>query len=480
MGRQTATRKLFSAFKRTVLVHGMIGPGDGILVACSGGPDSVALVELLLRLREEMSLDLSVAHFNHRLRPSARDDEAFVRKMCDLRRLPLTAGSRNVRLFARRRRLNLEEAGRELRYAFLTAAAGKSGATKIATGHTLNDQAETVLMRMMRGAGLKGLGGIAPVAEAGPALIIRPLIGMKREDVLDFLREEGISFREDETNLDRRFLRNRIRRDLIPSLEKTYEPRVVEHLARLAEIAREEDGLLDDFVRGLAREFVAGTGAGIRLDAKTLAVLSPGLARRVAREFLRELKGDLKAVSFHDVDALLRLREGKALPFGKGLVLRREKGEVRLRNIQERHPAAREVLWDGRGLLSREPAAWSFVGKKRKLRKGESAAARREDDRLRVVVDADKLDFPLLVRERRPGDRFRPLGAPGRKKLKEVLRAKGISSEERDRIPVFLSGGEIVWVPGLPVAERFKVDGDTQTVFIIEKSRRAGAPRPPG
>ena len=160
----------------------MVVPGDRILAACSGGPDSTALVELLLRLREEMPFDLAVAHFNHRLRPSARDDEAFVRERSGIWHLPLSAGSKNVRLLASRRRLNLEETARALRYAFLSSVARKTGGTVIATGHHLDDQAETVLMRLLRGSGLKGLGAIAPVSEVGPIRMIRPLIWMRRAD----------------------------------------------------------------------------------------------------------------------------------------------------------------------------------------------------------------------------------------------------------------------------------------------------------
>ncbi len=453
----------------------MILPGDTVLAACSGGPDSMSLVELLLKLREEMPLDLRLAHFNHRLRPSARDDEDFVRERSRVWGLPLTTGSKNVRLYASRRGLNLEEAGRELRYEFLRNTAVKSGATKIATGHTMNDQAETVLMRLMRGSGLKGLGGIAPVAPAGPSLLIRPLLGMERADVLGFLREEGIPFRADESNLDRRFLRNRIRRDLVPELERNYEPKIVRQLARLAEISREEEGLLDDFIRGLAREFLVRRRGDIRLDAKTLTALAPGLARRVAREFLRELKGDLRAVSFQDVETLLRLRDGKCMPFGRGFALFRERGEVRLLKGGGPRPPVRELSWDGEGLL--HFAGWSFVGQKKKIRRGRAGGGRRSDDRVRVVVDLDKIRFPLLVRQRKPGDGFRPLGAPGRKKLKEILRAKGIPQAERARLPVFLSEGAIVWVPGLPVAEKFKTDDDTGSVFIIEKKGRGRTSR---
>ena len=457
--------RVFEAFKASTLRHGMIAPGDRILVACSGGPDSVALTSLLLRLREEMPLEISVAHFNHRLRPGAEDDEAFVRELARRWVLPLIAGSKNVRRVARRGNLNLEEAARLLRYEFLRGAARKAGATKIATGHTMNDQAETILMRLFRGTGLAGLAGIEPVSGPAGCPVIRPLLGIRREDLEAYLRDKGLDFRTDESNLDRRRLRNRIRLGLLPEIERNYSPRIVEHLAALSTLAGEEDALLAGIVRELAEEFITRSGRETVLDVRTLSLLPPALARRVVREFIRGLKGDLRAISFDDVASVLALGEGKEKSVKKGIVLRREKG--RLFPVVRKTAARRfELAWDGRRPIT--AAGSTFLG--RKIRKKEGPSPR-SDDRNQATVDLAKLSFPLVVRSRRPGDCYRPLGAPGRKKLKEILRAKGVPREVRDRIPVFLSQGEIVWVPGLPVAEEFKVETVTRRLFLIEKAK---------
>jgi tRNA(Ile)-lysidine synthase len=465
---KTILGRVERTFRETVRRHAMVSPGDRVLAACSGGPDSVALVALLLKLREQMPLEVIVAHFNHRLRPEAAADEAFVRDLARSLVLPLVCGAKDVRREAGRKRLNLEEAARGLRYEFLREAARKRGATRIATGHTMNDQAETVLMRLFRGTGLTGLAGIEPVSGPAGCPIVRPLLGLKRGDIEAFLRAEGLESRADASNLDRRLLRNRVRLGLLPEIERSYGPRVVEHLATLASLAREEDELLDGFVRELADEFITRRAGETALDVKTLALLPPALARRVVREFIRELKGDLRAVSFKDIETVLGLREGGRTTVKKGLALRREGGRL-LRDRPERAPRAFERRWDGRGTIAVAGAAFRGTRLDR-----DSGLSLHGDDRRRVLLDLEKLRLPLLIRGRRPGDLYRPLGAPGRKKLTEALRARGIARGDRDRSPLFLSRGEIVWVPGLPVAEKFKVGPSTKTVLLVEKKGRAG------
>lgn len=477
MSVRTIPDPVFSAFKRAALAGALIVPGDRVLAALSGGPDSVALAALLLKLRGEMPLEVRLAHFNHRLRAEARDDERFVRDLARRWVLPLAVGSADVRAYAARKKLNLEEAGRELRYGFLRRAAAAVGATKIATGHTMTDQAETVLMRLMRGTGLSGLAGIAPVVPGRPCPVVRPLLDLAGPGLRSWLEAEGLPFREDASNNDRRFLRNRIRAELLPELVRRYEPRIVAHLARLAGIARQDDELLHGFVRELADEFILRRGRVIELDLKTLPLLLPALARRVAREFLRELAGSLRDISYDDVESLLALGEGKDLTLRRGLTLRREGGRV---GLKKGAVAARpfEASWDGRGRLVLAAAGLTLKGARRKA--AGSRRPLRNDDRAGADLDAGTLVFPLTVRSRKPGDLYRPIGAPGRKKLKEILRAKGVPAAGRDRLPVVLSRGEIVWVPGLPVAEACKITRATSSVFSIRLERGRGGRRAAG
>ena len=464
---------VYTAFKKTALERRLIVPGDRVVVALSGGPDSVSLAALLLKLRGEMPLEVRLAHFNHRLREEAAEDEQFVRDLARLWILPLAVESADVRSFASRRKINLEEAGRDLRYRFLRRAAAAAGASKIATGHTMTDQAETVLMRLMRGTGLSGLAGIAPVVAGPPCPVVRPLLDLPSPVLRAWLEAEGIPYREDASNLDLRFLRNRIRGELLPELALRYDPQIVAHLTRLAGIAREDDELLHGFVREFADEFIRRQGRDVLLDLNSLPLILPALARRVAREFLREIAGSLRDISYDDLESLLTLGEGRELTLRKGLVLRREAGLVGLEKWAS--PAKPyEVIWDGRGELVLAAAGMALRGSQRTVRCPDRSI--KKNDRTGADLDAATLVFPLTVRVRKPGDLYRPLGAPGRKKLKEILRAKRIPAGTRDGLPVILSRGEIVWVPGLPVSEKHKVSAATSSVFSIRlrKRRRGG------
>jgi len=453
---------VLQAFKRAVERNGLVCPGDRVLVAFSGGPDSTALVHLLLEIRRQVPIDIVLAHFNHRLRRTAGRDERFVRAQAKKWRLPLVVQRQDVRTFAHRRGLNLEEAGRELRYAFLRKAAARAGAAKIATGHTMNDQAETVLMRLLRGTGSHGLGGISPVVDK---MIIRPLLGIERRELESYLRGKKADFCRDESNLNRRFLRNKVRLELIPYLQRNYDPGIIRGLSRLASLVQEEDEFLDGLAREKCARLISTEGTARLLDMSRLSSLPKALARRCVRRYLLELKGDLRDISYGDVDAILRLADGKDFHLHKNLILRREKNLLFLK--EKAVPQLRyQYLWDGRGILPIGEIGARFQGESiQKANVSEFLF----DDGVRCYCDAGKLHLPLLVRSRREGDRYRPLGSPGRKKLKEIFRAKGIPVQARDRHPVFVSEERIVWVPALPVAEEFKVTARTKTVFLFQK-----------
>jgi tRNA(Ile)-lysidine synthase len=454
--------EIFTQFQKSVARFRMIVPGDRVLVAYSGGADSSALLHLLIELRSEIPFDLVLAHFNHRLRPAADEDERCVRATARRSGLTLIVKKRYVKAYARSHKLNLEEAARILRYDFLEKAAARAGATKIATGHNLNDQAETFLIRLLRGSGPRGLSGIFPVV--GPK-IIRPLLEIPRKDIESYCRRKRLVFQTDESNADKRFLRNKIRLELIPYLERNYEPRVVPRLGRLAGILQEEEAVFDEMTRREYARLIHRNGRRVSLDARRLAHLPKGLSRRAVRAFIEEMKGDLRRISFEDIESVLRLAEGRELTLPGKLRLRRE-NEFISRTAGTAAKNAYALSWNGRHPLRIPGAGMAFAGERMKKTSGARIAF---DDEKSCHCDAEKLRFPLLVRSRKEGDRYRPLGAPGRKKLKEILRAKRIPLAERNRLPVFCSRGKIVWAPGLPVAEDFKVTTLTRKIFRLKK-----------
>jgi len=470
MRKAQPVRDALSVVRAEILREKLIGPKSRVLVACSGGPDSTALLHILNELRSEVPFNLAVAHFNHRLRAAAGADERFVRDFVRSLGLPVVVGRRDVRAYAGARKLNLEEAARGLRYAFLERAAARVKADLIATGHTLNDQAETFLMRLLRGSGPRGLSGIFPSVDGR---IIRPLLGVTRSEIADYCRRRRLAFREDETNRNRRLLRNRIRWGLIPYLERNFEPRAVRALGRTARILQDEDAALEAATRRAVARLARGRGSSAELDAAGLARLTSGLGRRVVRAFFEELRGDLRRFTFDDVEAVRLLENGATRILPGGLRLRREGGGIRIGGDRpDPRPSAFSFSWDGRAPLVLPGAGWTIRGRRAKAK----PRAADFDDRTRAYCDAAALRFPLEVGSRKSGDRYRPLGAPGTKKLKEIFRARRISPDVRAALPVIRSEEEIVWAPGLAVAERFKVTAETKSVFVIE-AVRAGRPR---
>lgn len=465
----------FRQMRKSVLAGRLLRPGDSVLVACSGGPDSVALLHLLLELSRDIPFSVSVAHFNHQLRPLAAADERFVQDMVLALDLPLYAGRADVRAAARKMGLGIEETGRSLRYEFLERAAAEAGASKIATGHHRDDQAETVLMRLLRGTGLTGLAGI-PAVRGG--VLVRPLIDLERGEIFDYLRDRKLTWRTDDSNKDEKYLRNKIRHKLVPYLEKNYAPAVVRSLSRLAAVSRDEDEFLEKAARTAARRVLIRKAGETFLDAAALKKNPPAIARRLVRNFVLSLKGDLRDLSFDDVDAIRAMEEGAELPLSKTLTLERKRDRIGRRKDRLPVPRTFSLLWDGRGDLP-VPAAGrkyqgQFVGASAArdfLAAITSGKAGRKksigDNDAGCILDAGKIVYPLLVRNRRPGDRYHPLGAPGGKKLKEILRAKGVPEDERGIRPVFVSGNEIVWVQGLPVSEFHKVTAQTKKILRI-------------
>ncbi len=452
---------LLEKVKKTIQDHGLFHKEDKILIAYSGGVDSTALIHLLLELQKEWPLELFLGHFNHKLRQSAEEDERFVRDTARKLSLPLFVGRGDVRARAKALRQNIEETGRQLRYEFLNQKAAEAGGAMIATGHTLTDQAETLLMRLMRGSGLRGLAGIYPVVDER---LVRPLLEVEREEVEAYLKQRKIAFRIDESNFDRHFLRNRVRLELLPYIRENFEPAIVRQLGRMASIIREEDILLEEMAREKAKGAVKKKSHIVSLAHLSLSSAPRALARRVVRNFISELRGSLRRISFEDVESILNLDEGKEYSLKEDVVLRREANQIILK--KKTAPVQYEYEWEGKGILELQEIGLKFKGKKITR---ENVPGLRSDDRTRAFLDFEKLRFPLVVRSRREGDRYRPFGAPGRKKVKEIFRSKGIPLSERERHPVFLSGNDIVWILGLPVSDKFKIEKETKGIFEIKK-----------
>ena len=455
---------------RTIQRDGLARRGARVVAALSGGADSVALVEILCDLHEEGELVFAgLAHFNHQLRGADADaDERFCRERAAALALPIEVGREDVRALAVEHGRSIEDAARTARYEFLERAADALGAELIAVAHTRDDQAETFLLRMIRGAGPRGLAGIRPRA----GRIIRPLLDVPRSEVRAFVADRGLPYREDATNADVTIPRNRVRHELIPSLQREFSPGIVDVLSREAAIARADEDRLHAEAIDLASTVVLASNGRVELDAGALSALPVALASRVAREALAVAAPHTYVGAAH-IEQLLDLAHGRtsgslSLP---GCTARRV-GD----RIVVGPPPARPFANSFRfplsipGEVTLPPQGWAVSAAWR-----DGGPDAEGPDAWTAPVQASAVALPLAVRSRQPGDRLRPAGLQGRgKKLQDLLVDRKVPRETRDALPLVVDGNDrIVWVVGQAVAEDFRVTAPSQGVILL-KARRLG------
>ncbi len=450
-------RKVFEFIRE----HSLFAPQSTVLVAFSGGPDSTALAEVLRRLKSSLGVELVLFHLNHGLRGEESErDEVFCIRWAEERSLPIVVERRDVASFRASSGLSLEEAARTVRYEVFEEFVAKYGASSVALGHTLDDQAETVLMNIIRGTGLSGLCGM----RSKEGLYVRPLLGVWRSEVLEFLKEEGIPFVEDSSNFDLSFLRNRIRHSILPLLQEV-NPRVSEALVRLSLNAQEA---MHTFREPEIHPVKRNGAVGIALDD---FILLPSEARPQAlRRFLKEARGTLWDITRSQVMSVLRLVE-------------RRKGEVIL--------PGKVRVWVQGGYLWASPSHlpladmpfWSFPldlpGTHPFPDLGLVVEAHfeplpRQDRKVqwREVLDFEECLPPFVLRNFRDGDRIVWKGRD--RKLKELFEEWGIPWEWRRAFPLLCDAEKVLWVPGLALDERVRVQENSKRILYVEMRRYKG------
>jgi tRNA(Ile)-lysidine synthase len=438
----------------------LLKAADRVGVAVSGGADSVALLRLLLELRKEVGIVLSVVHFNHKLRGSeSDDDERFVAELAQRHKLQLHSQSGDVALHAAEKHLSLETAARDMRYRYFQGMLLECGLNRIATGHTLDDQAETVLLKIVRGAGGRGLAGIYPRLPVlrsqfsdGTASIVRPLLAIRRRDLEAYLLALGQDWREDKSNRDLRHMRNRVRHGILPRLERYLNPAVREAFAETAEIARSEEEYWEkDVARALPQVWDPKDAGGV-LSLSAFADFPLALQRRVVRAASESLGMRL---DFHHVEEVLALGSAhvgpaKSTMLPDGWVVSRNKGELRF-EMQSDTP--RKVDYEYRlpvpGSVDVPETESRFEAV---LVSGNAAAGYNPED----LLDRALLASDLGVRNWRAGDRFWPAHTKGAKKIKELLQERRVAGLERQLWPVVVSGSDVIWVRGFPASRQLR------------------------
>ncbi|MDY6988551.1 MAG: tRNA lysidine(34) synthetase TilS [Thermodesulfobacteriota bacterium] len=446
----------------------MLAPGDIVVVGVSGGPDSVALLHCLVALKKRRRLDLVVAHLNHQLRGATASQEAvFVESLALRLNVPCESSSRDVASYADSHRLSIQEAARKVRYAFYREVSRKYGAAKIALGHQADDNAESVLIHLLRGTGPRGLAGIPPVRDG---CIIRPLIEMHRAQILQFLETGGFEYVEDHSNLDPKYLRNRIRHRLLPSLKADYNPRAVWALTRLAEITREEEDFWGRQVTGAFQGLVLEQATGrLVLSASGLAHLHPALLRRMVRHAVLSLRGNLRRLGHQHVEAVVHLVK-RSSPSGRidlpgGVMAVRDRHElVFLLGPPEKRPRYQYQISSAGSIFVKEISAYLHLSLCEAKDVGEPGTY----PPTTALMDLAAVSFPFIVRSPKEGDRFRPLGMSGSQKVKTFFINLKVPRSKRRRCPLLLSGSRIIWVAGYRIDDSAKVTEETKLVLKAE------------
>lgn len=473
----------------TIHRHGMIAPGDRVGVAVSGGADSVALLLLLAELRNELGLGLSVLHLNHGLRGEESDSDAkFVSELAAGLGLEYVAAHEDVAALARRQHRNLEDAGRRARYSFFERAIGQGHCVKVAVAHTADDQAETVLARILRGSGPRGIVGIYPVR----GKIVRPLLDVRRADLREHLRSKGQAWREDRTNLDATRLRARIRGELLPRLERDFNPAIVDRLASLAAVSRDEEAfwnfVISDRIAALAKAIPDGFSIAVSDLLAPHPMVSSNedperaLSRRTVQALFGMIAGDRSGLHFGHVEDVLRLatdsQSGRRIELPRGVDVQRnfDKLEfiarlaapdaVATKDRRNQHTNAYEY-----GVaLTAEPVPSIDVpelGLRFCLKAIDEPFAPSDTSSQNGALDADRLTPPLILRNWRPGDAFRLPGKREAQKLKRLFSEARISIADRKTWPVLTSAGRIVWMRGWPPAAEFLAGKETRRRIVV-------------
>lgn len=486
---------LIQRIRNTIACHQMWRPGGRVGVGVSGGSDSVALLLLLNQLSDEQGIRLTVVHFNHRLRgPESEGDQQFVAALAARLKLPFFFGSEDVAGVARLRRWNLEDAARRLRYGFFTSLIAEDRIDRVAVAHTEDDQAETVLARIVRGTGPAGLAAIYPVNGG----MVRPLLEVRRQELREYLQELGEGWREDASNYDRSRLRSRLRHEVLPLLEREVSPAVVGHLGRLAKMSREDEAFWKALTRDRLASFVEREDGKIRVrcsdllhplskttgmplgDAPPEARLA--VTRRLVRGIVEEARGHCRQWTADHVERVLRLATSGTsgsrveLP---GVIVERSfdwlqfaavKQEACTTSLPNKRSCEFTQVVELGSPGDSTVVAVPEIRRRFHLKVVDWHLSGSDTDR-ENAVDRDLLDPPLVLRNWQPGDSFRPKGRRSPHKLKRLLGTSRVGMPDRAGWPVLTSANMIVWARGLPVAAEFAVHAGTRAGLIIGEEK---------
>ena len=449
---------------QTIEKYKLLKKGERVVVALSGGPDSVALLTVLAPIAKALDLSLIIAHFNHGLRGTESDeDERFSRDLSEKMGLAFVSGKMDQ--IKGKKGISPEDFYRRKRYDFLNKISEDYQAQKIALGHNLQDQAETVLLNILRGSGLEGLKGFLPMRDGK---FIRPLIEISRREIISFLNEAGIPYRQDSSNKNNKYLRNQVRSELIPYLKETFNPKIEENLAQMAEILRTEDEFIRQHVaHALKSSVIERQQDRILLKIAEINKLHPAIRLRLFKTLLESLSPAKNGFSFIHIKFLDNLAQkcesGKIIVLPLGIEARREYDNL----ILERKKVCPKQMKCK--YTMNIPGSVYFEERNITIR-SELTTKENVDfsGKNEVYLDLDKLQQPLILRNRRDGDWFQPLGMQGQQKIKNLFIDHKIPRSKRDEIMLFVDNISVIWIENMHFNDRVKITAETKNVLKLK------------
>lgn len=456
-------------FLKFIKEKNIVKSGDKILVGLSGGPDSVCMLNLLCSIRDEEKIEVAAAHINHMLRGEDADkDEEYSKKLCE---------SLGVRFFSKRIDINKyaletgkssELAGREARYDFFNEIINKINFNKIATAHNANDQAETILMRIMRGTGLEGLGGI-PVEREGK--YIRPILFMKREEVEQYCKENNLNPHIDATNLERIYSRNKVRLDILPYMKNNFNPNIVETINRMALLLQDDNEFIEGEVSKAYKDTCFEKENGIVIS-KNLFSIHSAIVTRVIRKVLFKINKsnyDMEMKNIEDIIELSNLGTNKRVDLPKDIYAENVYGDIIIRKKEYiKNKLSNELILNKKDILHNEVIFDEYIINFDVVNNKD---IKQENDELIKNFDYDKINN-VTIRYRKDGDRITPLGMKGSKKLKDIFIDMKIPKEKRDEILLIQFNNDISWIVGIKMSDKFKITKETKNILKVSVKRK--------
>ena len=435
----------------------LIVKNDKVLIALSGGPDSVCLFHLLIKYRKRFRIELGAVHLNHKLRGfEADNDEKFCKDLCDKFNVPIIIIRKNVQAISKKEKLSLEEAGREVRYSEFAKIARINNYTKIATAHTSDDNAETVFLNLIKGTGIKGLAGIP--YERG--IIIRPMLILTKAEILKYLDDNKVPFRTDASNFQSDYDRNYIRNEIFPMIRMKLNPSFEEKLINTSSLVRSISNVLEKIIDESAIKVSDFSRGKLKISLRALKKYDAELWGDIFKRSIEKyFDVSLNYKNLEDINELLTVQVGRQVTLAKKLIALKERNEI-LFSQKGKEKIDSEIEIKTGQIIKLNSKKLSIVNGIKKPLKFSS-------DRTKEFIDADEIEEKFLVRKWKPGDRFYPIGMKGTKKISDFLNEQKISSYDKKNQLVLTNSGKIVWVVGLRLDERFKVTNRTNRIIEL-------------